>query len=268
MGMYDDIKCSYPLPGSPPDFIEQGHVFQTKDMDCCFSSYEITETGKLVLVKGSFWEELVGEREELSYHGDITFYDGNIRAGGPEGLYTANGEDAVWIDYRARFNEGNLVSIVELARDVGPAKPLAECPWHKKASDSEEIPKTPTFSVENPPLCLKCEQRMQWQPGYACWWCRTQECSENPANGGKKHIGLMPSYLRKTMFQVLCSSPFHGRNMKVVYENDDYIVCEDVETKHISTIARQYVGCGLFETENAARAAIEDVNSKIEIKTL
>ena len=48
MGMFDHVRCSAPLPGTPPAFVHPGHLFQSKSLDCLMGTYEITAEGRLV----------------------------------------------------------------------------------------------------------------------------------------------------------------------------------------------------------------------------
>ena len=88
MGMFDDIKCDYPLPGLGV----VGTVFQSKSLDCLMWTYTITREGRLFVRTYSL--ELVPEDErpypdmlslgmfrainerdvDTEYHGDICFY--------------------------------------------------------------------------------------------------------------------------------------------------------------------------------------------------
>src|SRR4051812_6215154 len=113
MGMYDNIRCDYPLPigpnGPPPDFVmEPGYLFQSKDLDCSLSVFTIKADGTFDY--------------ETAYTGELEFYTSNICGSGP-GLYTRTGEDAISVDYLAKFVDGKLTSIVETAREIRPALP-------------------------------------------------------------------------------------------------------------------------------------------------
>lgn len=135
MGMYDNIKCSYPLPGNPPSFIGVGHVFQTKSLDCGMDDYEITADGKLVQTGSGFGDMIVRELTgadatvPLSYAfddftGTIDLYDSNCAGAGP-GMYTRDGEDYESVDYRATFVSGKLTSLIEAHRVRKPALPVS-----------------------------------------------------------------------------------------------------------------------------------------------
>ena len=128
MGMYDDLKCEYPLP----DKEVQKETFQTKDFDCQMEEYLITEEGKLVHHTVRYetvpdeereyygtpeWDEKPFVRSfgcmrsiptgdvEIPFHGDLLFY-----------TYTGDfnkGTD-IWYEYEARFTEGQLTKIKRL----------------------------------------------------------------------------------------------------------------------------------------------------------
>lgn len=121
--MYDEIKCEYPLP----HFRQlQDHVFQTKDTpEQYMFSYTITKYGRLVMYRYvSVEKEIIGDEGEKikatihtpegdpidqNIHGDIFFYT-YLRGEELEkyGLNVDDGKDGKWIEYKARFTEGNL----------------------------------------------------------------------------------------------------------------------------------------------------------------
>lgn len=122
MGMFDYLVCKAKLPGEPPEFVkEPGHQFQTKSLDCCLATIEITEDGFLTGYP--------------DYHGIVTFYDGNSGACGYGFHFTKHGEDYEWVEYSAGFSLGKLQAIVETVRRSEPALPIAELnavsPLHK-----------------------------------------------------------------------------------------------------------------------------------------
>lgn len=63
MGMYDHVKCNYPLPGAPAEV--QSLIFQTKDFENLMDDYTITEEGKVILHKKIY--EVVPETERPYY---------------------------------------------------------------------------------------------------------------------------------------------------------------------------------------------------------
>ncbi len=122
MGMFDEIRCEYPLP----DAVVQDALFQTKSLDSVMDHYTITRDGKLIHHKVRYeevpeeerpyygtpeWEEdkivrsfgclkrvPVGD-VEVPYHGDIYFYTT---------IGTPGADDYEWFEYQARFTEGEL----------------------------------------------------------------------------------------------------------------------------------------------------------------
>lgn len=113
--MYDNLICEYPLP-NPPDFVRENHMFQTKSMDCSLSTYTITKEGQLKFSSG--WDNEESNIEDFT--GTIIFYDSNICGSGPA-LYTRNGEDAVSVDYSAKFVDGKLTNLEQISLEVEPA---------------------------------------------------------------------------------------------------------------------------------------------------
>lgn len=131
MGLFDEIRCEYPLPGSGYR-LAPGHTFKTKSLGGALDNYTITADGRLILYKVRWervpeeerpyygtpeWEENprlrvlgsirtvpVGD-EEIPHHGDIYFYD-SFAVRDESGL--------VRIEYKARFTEGRL-SRIEIA---------------------------------------------------------------------------------------------------------------------------------------------------------
>lgn len=120
MGMFDELRCEFPLP----DAVVQNEVFQTKGLECLLDRYTITSDGRLILHQVRY--EAVPEEErpyygtpewergglvrslgcmravpvgdvELPFHGDLVFY--TSRGTGP---------DMEWFEYQARFTEGKL----------------------------------------------------------------------------------------------------------------------------------------------------------------
>ena len=98
MGMFDDIKCDYPLPDDPP-----GIWFQTKSMDKQLEAYEIRRDGTLwALYRRS-------EPHRLRFTGIINFYGDQHND-----YYDEKHEpqtDLVWYEYDARFRRGRLVAL-------------------------------------------------------------------------------------------------------------------------------------------------------------
>jgi hypothetical protein len=115
MGMYDTIRCDYPLPGNPP----AGLDWQTKSLECALDLYAITADGRLEheaydTVDRSdpnaaglerFWgfATKVNQRMEPvpDYRGEVSFYD--------------TAPDGTWWEYSALFDAGRLLSIKQLS---------------------------------------------------------------------------------------------------------------------------------------------------------
>ena len=78
MGMFDYLRCEYPLPDEAPV-----DGWQTKDTpNQVLEKYVITRDGRLVDSSG----------ETLSdFHGDVEFYQFNLRRSGTGGHETADG---------------------------------------------------------------------------------------------------------------------------------------------------------------------------------
>ncbi len=102
MGMFDYVKCEYPLPD--PEL--QTEEFQTKDFDCVMDAYIITSEGRLLL-QPSQWVDISGQPlndpgppTDIDHHGYLRFYTSR---NGPHGR--------LWYEYSARFTDGQLVSI-------------------------------------------------------------------------------------------------------------------------------------------------------------
>jgi hypothetical protein len=145
MGMYDNIRCSYILPN--PD--AQNLYFQSKDLDCTLSDYEITKEGRLVK---HCWEWEATPEDELpyknepkdsilrifgcirrkensyrvidqNYHGTLKFY-GDKHTGELKAIDPETGEDKLhpgpepeWFIYNAKFTDGKLVHIERIFED-------------------------------------------------------------------------------------------------------------------------------------------------------
>jgi len=95
MGMFDTLKCNFPLPNKEA----QDKEFQTKELRCEMDQLEITSGGRLVRIKSGYDDEECVL--DLNYHDDIYFY-------------TDIGKD--WYEYRAKFNNGQLQTIERVKR--------------------------------------------------------------------------------------------------------------------------------------------------------
>lgn len=123
MGMFDWVKCDYPLPGTPLVFVDE---FQTKDLDCTLAQVTISEDGKLL---------------GYNYTGELEFYGCNLVAVGPSGRYTRDGEDYESVSYLARFVDGQLQEIKQEGYERQPALSSKEMPppgSYRKGSELNE----------------------------------------------------------------------------------------------------------------------------------
>lgn len=96
MGLFDTVKCEYPLPNS----LHQDLEFQTKDLECLLDHYTITRDGRLVRHHRPGGR---GPERDIEWplHGDIRIYDLD-----PEERF---------IEYIVRFTHGR----VEWVRPAG-----------------------------------------------------------------------------------------------------------------------------------------------------
>jgi hypothetical protein len=143
MGMFDYIRCDYPLPdGWKPSEL------QTKDFNCEMVMHVITAGGRLMLERIDETHIVPKEERphpnedgllgmmgmlrhqksshESDFHGVVNFYGSEYRhldgrparprgiSHGPDGVkdYTSGEElKHVWHEYNAKFTDGKLVSI-------------------------------------------------------------------------------------------------------------------------------------------------------------
>ena len=110
MGMFDNIKCDYPLPDSPPADLD----FQTKSLECGLDNYSIRADGTLWVQKYDIedrsdpnaegWRSLAGSMTRVNqrweqvkgFRGQVVFYD------------FRNGVE--W-EFSALFNDGKVIDI-------------------------------------------------------------------------------------------------------------------------------------------------------------
>lgn len=107
MGMYDTLRCQYPLP--LPQF--QDRDWQTKDLPSCWLwDYCITQDGRLMLMSNE--HEEVEPPQRVLVSGNVWFY----------GFYDDTpgmGVDHGWIEFKATFKDDLCVGI-ELADERKP----------------------------------------------------------------------------------------------------------------------------------------------------
>ena len=90
MGLFDTVRCNYPLP----DPRHQDLEYQTKDLECAMDTYTITREGRLVYHARRGWRGPIRDIE-WPVHGDVS-------------IYTSHTSDAsrTWIEYVVRFTDG------------------------------------------------------------------------------------------------------------------------------------------------------------------
>jgi hypothetical protein len=122
MGMFDSIRCEYPLPGDAPANAAELE-FQTKDLDCLLETFTITKDGFL--------------EGKDHFNGSINFYTSNVVAYGP-GIYTRDGEDAQHLSYLAVFADGKISNIAEIENRKEPALKYRPLPLKKLTPEEVE----------------------------------------------------------------------------------------------------------------------------------
>lgn len=107
MGMFDTLRCDYPLPD--PEFQER--TFHTHDLGCLLDHYHIDADGRLRQIRRKLHvarddraARQPPEREDTHYHGDLRFH-----------AKTAKGR----LEYRARFTHG-VMEWIRRVKDEGP----------------------------------------------------------------------------------------------------------------------------------------------------
>lgn len=134
MGMFDNVKCEYPLPDAP--HVVQKEVFQTKSFGDGFTGgfmddYTVTKDGKLIWNKKTY--EYV-EEEDRPYYGKSEWEKhglyrlmGSLRSVHEEdiekdfhgvlNIYTEVGR--VWYEYNIEFTNGKVSRIIQINREFG-----------------------------------------------------------------------------------------------------------------------------------------------------
>ncbi|CAN5485321.1 hypothetical protein BH10ACI1_BH10ACI1_22070 [soil metagenome] len=89
MGLFDNLKCEYPLNEKE----NQELIFQTKSLYCFMESYTISVDGFL-FHDSKFWG-----RTKVAFSGEIHFYSSRG---------SHQDKNFEWIEYRTKFVEGKL----------------------------------------------------------------------------------------------------------------------------------------------------------------
>lgn len=128
MGMFDWLKCEYPLPLRTDNIVVPPDTeFQTKDMDNYLAHFRISEEGELQIrvdkPNGQTWTDMFGnewpehefshwkayeEFEGIPYTGAVRFY-ASIDAPDDPDMF-------VWIEYIAVFQQGKIVNMMTCDR--------------------------------------------------------------------------------------------------------------------------------------------------------
>lgn len=105
MGMFDTVRCEYPLPDPGHQDLE----YQTKDLECLLDTFTITRDGRLIHHARRGWKGPVRDFE-WPLHGDVSIYT-SLPA--PDASHT-------WIEYVVRFTHG-LVEWIRPLEEVRQA---------------------------------------------------------------------------------------------------------------------------------------------------
>lgn len=136
MGMFDYVKCEYPLPDAPNSVSSIN--FQTKSFGDGFDTgymdnYTITSSGTLVLHKVTY--ELVPE-EKRPYYGKpiwnsspiyqlmgcmktISIGDEEIKHHGIVNIYEMNIDTDGWYEWELEFTKGKVTNVKRIYREFG-----------------------------------------------------------------------------------------------------------------------------------------------------
>lgn len=114
MGLFDTLRCEYPLPRL--EF--QDREFQTKSFDRQMKQYTITADGRLTRLEGEWqgWmtiKEGTERIDEIKFDGYVNFYDFEDRSV-PQDQWK-------WVEFRALFQNGILQQLEEV-----PKEPLSK----------------------------------------------------------------------------------------------------------------------------------------------
>ena len=125
MGLFDTVRCEYPLP----DARHQDLEFQTKDLECALGSYTITRGGRLIRHP---WRGGRGPDRDIEWpiHGDLRIYT-SLRD---------TSEDSEWVEYAVRFTHGCVEWIrpwEEVRQDPGFVSP--DLDWDRFPAPSETV---------------------------------------------------------------------------------------------------------------------------------
>lgn len=95
MGLYDMLKCNYPLPDLPEPKVP--YSYQTKSLNSMLDNYTITKDGLL----------LDWQNKPIDFIGVINFYTS------PNKTY----DDDDWVEYWAKFENGKIIRVSKYRLD-------------------------------------------------------------------------------------------------------------------------------------------------------
>ena len=157
MGMFDSIKCEYPLPLteelSKIDVNWSEHVFQTKDLDCALSLYIINKEGlldneiierdyvlyteeEIKTLKPKPWsvyKEVIEKNrynKRTFYHGIVNFYDS----------IEFSKEEEMWVEFAAYFVYGKIDKIELIEATKKEAHSISIEKWQKEMEERQKLP--------------------------------------------------------------------------------------------------------------------------------
>ena len=135
MGMFDNVRCEYPLPDTPPKI--QSDVFQTKSFGDGYiggfmDDYTITKDGQLIFHKTA-WEFV--EEKDRPYYGKpewdknpflqlagsmkaVPLGDEVIEHHGIIHIYNTD-SNHVWFEYEIKFTDGKVSDAKRLYKELG-----------------------------------------------------------------------------------------------------------------------------------------------------
>lgn len=98
MGMFDYVKCEYPLP----DGWKPSGLFQTKDLECALGTYTITKEGRIGGTNTDYY---------ICYTGVVSIYDSNISASGAGYCLTDDNQKPWSREYKFTFVDGVVQNV-------------------------------------------------------------------------------------------------------------------------------------------------------------
>lgn len=104
MGMFDNLYVRCRLRGFPVS--TDGHLFQTKSLDCVLDTYFISKDRMLSVTR--FWKS---KEKKCNFTGALTFYNSNVTAVCKAGYTTSDGKVSRWSQYTATVVKGRVTRI-------------------------------------------------------------------------------------------------------------------------------------------------------------